>query len=488
MRRLITAVAIQAVLVSLAISQVPTVEWESTWGVEGDDQAFNIYLTDDGGYVTAGNTQQFNDGWNDIVFVKFDADGNNVWARRYGSTSYAEYCTDFIQLHNGGYLLLGSKVQSPYPSQYYAFLASSEGYIAWENSFGNPDRRSSACGAVELIDSVVTYYIAGTCQLEDYRYDIAFLKVAPNGALVWQEHYGSIEGSEEGCSICPAGDGSFVITGKWLYETDPEWVYALVLVKVDCYGNLIWRRFFGAGYESCGLKVKQTADGGFIAVGKAKTDGYYDDWMVVRTDSEGLPQWTRYFGGSHSDVALDVVELPNDAGFVVAGTMHYGQWDACLLRLNADGDSLWAVRVGGDPGYEEARGVKQTSDGGFIMAGFTESYGAGDKDFYVVKFSPEQLGIDEHIGGIPDKTSLCDNYPNPFNAATRIEYTLRHESPVKIIVYNVLGQEVSRLLDTTMPAGNHSVQWQANDIQSGIYFYRLIADDYSESHKMLLLK
>jgi hypothetical protein len=475
-------------LVSSVFGQAPTIEWQSTWGVEGDDSAYNIFLTDDGGYMTAGNTHQYNDGWEDIVFVKFDADGNNEWARRYGATNYAEYCADFIQTHEGGYLLVGGRVQSPYPSQYYTFRADPEGYIVWEADFGAPALGEGACGAVELIDSVITYYITGGCNTPDYAQEIAFVKLTDSGGFIWQNNFGTADGSELGYSICPAEYSNFVITGRWLYESDPDFVYAFVLVKVDLLGNIWWRRYFGEGHESCGMKVKQTADGGYIAVGWAKPGGYYMDWIVVRADSEGYPVWVRYFGGSGNDIAFDVEELPNNSGFVVAGTMDYDQWDACLLRLNADGDSLWAVRFGGDPGYEDARGVKRTDDGGYIIAGCTESYGAGDKDFYVVKFSPDQVGINENSRDIPAKASLCSNYPNPFNASTRIEYALERESQVKIIVYNILGQEVARLLDSNQPAGDHDVIWQADDLQSGIYFYKLMTDDYSECKQMVLLK
>ncbi len=98
--------------------------------------------------------------------------------------------------------------------------------------------------------------------------------------------------------------------------------------------------------------------------------------------------------------------------------------------------------------------------------------------------SPEQL---------PGKFSLGKNYPNPFNPSTIIEYALSTRSHVEITVYNVLGQKINTLVNTTMPAGEHSVAWDGTDyngsnVASGLYLYQIQAGDYAETRKMLLLK
>jgi hypothetical protein len=99
---------------------------------------------------------------------------------------------------------------------------------------------------------------------------------------------------------------------------------------------------------------------------------------------------------------------------------------------------------------------------------------------------------------IPLDYTLKQNYPNPFNPTTKIEFSLPRESNVKLIVYNILGQEVIRLVDNQMSAGNHSIIWNANDaggnqLTSGIYLYKLIAsgindNEFQDTKKMILLK
>lgn len=91
-------------------------------------------------------------------------------------------------------------------------------------------------------------------------------------------------------------------------------------------------------------------------------------------------------------------------------------------------------------------------------------------------------------GSLPTEFSLAQNYPNPFNPTTVISFALPTASSVTLSIYNVLGQEVSTLLNTTLPAGEHQVEFDASSYASGVYFYRLSADSFSDTRKMMLVK
>ncbi|MCK7522103.1 MAG: T9SS type A sorting domain-containing protein [Ignavibacteriales bacterium] len=114
----------------------------------------------------------------------------------------------------------------------------------------------------------------------------------------------------------------------------------------------------------------------------------------------------------------------------------------------------------------------------------------------------EETGVtsveNENTGDLPSDFALLQNYPNPFNPTTRIEFSLPVESNVKLIIYNLLGQEVIRLADEQMQAGNHKFDWNANDgngnkLTSGIYFYKLSAtgingNEFQEIKKMAFVE
>ena len=104
----------------------------------------------------------------------------------------------------------------------------------------------------------------------------------------------------------------------------------------------------------------------------------------------------------------------------------------------------------------------------------------------IVVVSPTAIG--DQPSSIPDQFEISQNYPNPFNARTAIEYSLPQDSHVRIAVYNLLGQNIETLVDQNMPAGSHLVLWNANDVPTGVYFYRIEAGDFFQTRKMLLAK
>ena len=143
--------------------------------------------------------------------------------------------------------------------------------------------------------------------------------------------------------------------------------------------DTLWTRTFGGAYTDYAEAVACAPDGGFLAVG-----GTYDgqtDVYAVRTDSNGQMLWSRHYGGLRADYATAVAATP-DGGWIVAGGSNSQSpgpdyWgDAYLLRLNADGDTLWTRTFGGGRD-DDFYGVAVTADGGYLAVGATNSYGPG---------------------------------------------------------------------------------------------------------------
>jgi len=99
------------------------------------------------------------------------------------------------------------------------------------------------------------------------------------------------------------------------------------------------------------------------------------------------------------------------------------------------------------------------------------------------------VGVKDDVhGSLPNLTRLNQNYPNPFNASTLIKYELHQQSNVRINIYDILGRKIATIQDRLQPAGNHQVIWNAEDVSSGVYFYKIQAGDYTETKKMIFLK
>ena len=113
--------------------------------------------------------------------------------------------------------------------------------------------------------------------------------------------------------------------------------------------------------------------------------------------------------------------------------------------------------------------------------------GASDTASMVVSVAGP-IGIEQTESSSPVKYSLSQNHPNPFNPVTTISYSLPRSGDVTLIIYNLLGEEIARLVDGFQQAGEHTTVWNASNVSSGIYFYRLRAGDFTQTKKMVLLK
>ena len=109
-------------------------------------------------------------------------------------------------------------------------------------------------------------------------------------------------------------------------------------------------------------------------------------------------------------------------------------------------------------------------------------------NYYIIYVDYTNIVISVKSEVIPKVLSLKQNYPNPFNSITTLEYSLPNSGNISLIIYNLLGEEVARLVDRQMPSGDHTANWNASNLPSGIYFFRLQASDFVQTRKMLLLK
>ncbi len=138
-----------------------------------------------------------------------------------------------------------------------------------------------------------------------------------------------------------------------------------------------------------------------------------------------------------------------------------------------------------DPLLAASYNTSCSAFGIFVSAEYI--YLTTEYSFLILNFDP-QTGIIEEVDRIPSSFALAPNYPNPFNASTTISYELPVVSDVRLEIYDILGRKVETLIEGPQPAGAHSIVWDAEDVSSGIYFYRIQAGDFHESRSCLLLK
>ena len=201
---------------------------------------------------------------------------------------------------------------------------------------------------------------------------------------LWTRTYGGSD-DDEGYSVQQTSDGGYIIAGStWSYGAGSRDVY---LIKTDANGNEIWSQTYGGSDWDEGWSVQQTSDGGYIIAGLTESYGAGSvDVYLIKTDANGNEQWSQTYGGSDYDKGKSVQQT-SDGGYIIAGwTYSYGAGnaDVYLIKTDANGNEQWYQTLGGSD-YDLGYSVQQTSHGGYIIAGWTESYGAGAYDVYLIK-------------------------------------------------------------------------------------------------------
>jgi hypothetical protein len=207
-------------------------------------------------------------------------------------------------------------------------------------------------------------------------------------------------GAEMGNSLIQTSDGGYAIAGHTKSFGAGDW--DIYVVKLDANGNLQWTKTIGGESDDWGFSLIQTSDGGYAIAGFTSSFGAGQwDVYVVKLDAHGNLQWTKTIGGKKEDVGLSLIQTSDD-GYAIAGfTSSFGAGlsDAYLVKLDANGNLQWTRTIGG-PGDEIGNSLIQTSDGGYVIAGLTYSFGAGEDDVYVVKLDAHgNLQWTKTIGG-----------------------------------------------------------------------------------------
>jgi hypothetical protein len=362
--------------------------WSQTYGGEFIDHATSLVQTSDGGYALAGVTSPpVGIGPSNFLLIKTDAYGVMVWNQTYeGEAAYAH---ELVETSDGGYALAGTRCTA---ENFDFWLVKTDAYgdIVWNQTYGGPNI-DQALAMVQTSDG--GYALAGyTESFGSGSYDCWLIKTDAFGNMIWNQTYGG-DGGEVASSLVETSDGGYALGG----QTTSGEGYDFLLIKTDSSGNMEWNQTFGGTGWDQAYSLVETSDGGYALAGRTNSfgAGSYDAWLV-KTDSNGNVQWNQTYGGLGWDEAQSLVET-SDGGYALAGRTNSfgaGDYDFWLVKTDAYGDIVWNQTYG-ESNIDQALAIVQTSDDGFALAGKTKSFGAGDYDDVLL------VKTDEH-GIIPE--------------------------------------------------------------------------------------
>jgi hypothetical protein len=374
-------------------AQAPDTLWTKTYGGSGADQGISVQQTSDGGYIITGTTYSFGASGLNVYLIKTDSFGDTMWTKTYGGTDY-DYGHSVQQTSDGGYIIVGGTHSFGAGSgDVYLVKVDLSGDTTWTKNYGGT---ALDWGRLVQQTSDEGYIIAGTTEsFGAGGYDVYLIKTDSLGDTLWSKTYGG--GADDcGCEVQQTSDGGYIIAGYTSsFGAGSADVY---LVKVDLSGDTIWTKTYGGTNMDRGFSVQETSDDGYIIAGTTVSFGAGAfDVYLIKTTSFGDTMWTKTYGGTNWDEGRSVQQTSDD-GYIITGyisSFGAGDTNVYLLKTDTEGDTLWTKTCGG-AGIDIGNGVKQTTDNGYVIVGYTSSFGAGSYDVYLIKTGPEQ-GVTEHV-------------------------------------------------------------------------------------------
>ena len=423
-----TLLSLVVLLIALERHALSQVEWERTFGGTNGEVATAVQPTTDGGYILVGEENSFGP-LNAWYVIKLDAAGDldANWPENPKSLFRSEgggFATGVQETSEGGFVIAGAGHE---PLSIVVTKLDGRGNLdtAWSENPKVYDRGIAWCLQPT---SDGGFIVAGETRPENASRDVYLLKLDATGNPdpVWPVNPKTFGGQENDRAYCArqTSDGGYIVAGRASSFGARSDVY---LIKLDPAGNLdpAWTenpKTFGGERGDRARDVRQTSDGGYLVAGDTHSLGAgSSDVYLIRLDATGNldPSWAQNpwtFGGADGDSASSIV-LTLDGGFVVAGGTNSvgagieGSQDLLLLKLDATGaiDRAWPdnPQVFGGVGSDFAQSVQQTSDGGYIVAGSTSSFGAGSSDAYVMKLGPS-LRFQRGDGNGDGRTNIGD--------------------------------------------------------------------------------
>jgi len=385
-----------------------TATWAKTYGGQGYDVALSARQTGDGGYIVAGESWSFSPLFSDAWVIKLDANGSIQWQKRYGG-SLNDVIYSIEQTQDGGYIMAGeTNAVLPFLGLFWVVKINANGEVQWRKTY-------SQGWAHSIQQTSEGGYVATGMNMGKPW----IVKLDANGSIQWQKKYAGILG-DLAQFVQQTTEGGYIVAGMMKGEV---WV-----LKLNSVGETQWQKTYGNSCVDANFSIQQTQEGGYIMASVSLTfgAGYTDIW-IVKLDPNGAIEWQKTYGGSGFDLA-HAIEQTQDGGYVVAGwtgSFGAGDKDAWVLKLDANGEIEWQKTYGGS-GFDLAHAIEQTQDGGYVVAGWTETFGAGDMDMWVLKLDANgnMSGCQEGLIGttsvVPYNTSATMSQCNKTGQTTYV--------------------------------------------------------------------
>ncbi|MBI5060183.1 hypothetical protein HZB60_10435 [candidate division KSB1 bacterium] len=357
----------------------PDTLWTRVTGGGNIDYANALDLTDDGGFVLAGETRSFGAGGIDGYVLKYSAAGTLEWTRTVGGVP-DDQAFDIQQTSDGGYILTGFSKKINSTGDAWLVKLTAAGDTSWVKYVGTSGAIERGYGVQQTDDG--GYIMCGTRNSGGSQ--LWLVRFSSVGDTLWTRRIGGT-GSEVGHDIILESDGGFVIAG---YSSSAgagaEGVY---VVRTDANGDTLWTRTYGGTLTDVGYSIRPDNTGGYFVCGYTTSTGFPSgDPYLLKITGTGDTTWTRT-AGVGGGPAWSVMPTAEGGCYLAGYSLAVGSTDYFLSRYTPDGVVTWTRNYGGAQ-QDYCLDAEQMSDGGIVMCGYSFSF-SGNADIYLVKTGAE---------------------------------------------------------------------------------------------------
>ena len=348
------------------------------------DVGYSIQQTSDGGYIVTGHTYNFGAQAKDILLMKLNATGDTLWTKMYGGLT-DDNGYSVIQTLDGGYVIAGSTFILGNGVDVLVIKTNSSGDVQWMKNFGGTSN-DGARSVIETADS--NLIIAGMTESYGAGASDAYLIATNNqGDTLWTKTYGGSQ-SDELHSVAQCITGGYIMAGY-----SDSWGTNSYIIRTDNNGDTLWTKVLAGIGDDYAYSIEQTpSDSGFIFGGTYGV-GISDDMFMAKLDSVGGFSWSKTYGGGGIDKCYAVRQTA-DGGYIMAGESSSGlngNQFMFVVKTDAIGDTLWTRFLGEDFYNNMAHDVQLTNDGGYVVGGFTADIFSTAYKVYIVKLDSNGL-------------------------------------------------------------------------------------------------
>jgi hypothetical protein len=354
-----------------------------------------------------GRTGSFGAGDFDAWVVKLDFRGDVVWQKTYGGDK-VDWIISIQQTSDGGYIFAGhtESFNTGDDADLWVVKLGSRGDVTWQKTYGTPKADYTHGDSIIQQTSDGGYVLVAKTYYGQVDGDIWVLKLNPNGDVVWNKKYVGDSKDTPG-SIQQTSDGGFIVAGEtnsFGSGSSDAWV-----IKLDSSGDVIWQKTYGGSEPDGAKSIRQTSDGGYIVSGSTESFSFSansEDVWILKLSSSGEVVWQMTYGFPRKGRSI---RQTSDGGYVVAG-------DRYIVKLDSQGSMVW--RRGYDGPVDDVVYIaQQASDGGFIAAGATASFG-NYVSAWVLKVDTngifsESFDCPYALGVLHESTSVGDSDATP---------------------------------------------------------------------------